>query len=162
MRSCQTSSHFSPVFFWTASEHLSPIGQKADSLSNKVLVLICCQKDTRAGRRRQLTSLGAAAVSRLFVGELIFPTPPKCHRWQDLTRLRNEGWCRERRREPNGKGRQSKKGLPRSSTFTSCCCLCWLPPPLPAAPPPPPLLHQDWPVSPWRGNQTAEWPQRVN
>lgn len=144
------------------SLHLSQICQKADSHSNKVLVLICCQKDTRAGRRRQLTSLGAAAVRRPVLGELIFPTLPKCHRWQDLTRLRNECWCCERRREPNGKGRQSKKGLPRSSTFTSCCCLCWLPPPLPAPPTPhPPPPHQDWPVSPWRGNQTFR-PQRVN
>lgn len=141
MRSCQTSSHF----FWTTGEHHLQMCQKADSRSNKVLVRICCQKDTRAGRRRQLTSLGMAAVIRLVVGELIFPTPPKCHRWQDLTRLRNKCWCFEMRQEPNGKGRQSKKGLPRSSTFTSCCCLCWLPPPLPA-PPPPSLLTRTGPL----------------
>lgn len=87
---------------------------------------------------------GAATVSRLVEGGLRFPTPPQHHRWQDLTRQTNK--CCERRREPNGKGRQSKKGLPRSSTFTSCCCLCWLPPPLPTTPPPLPSFyppHQD-------------------
>lgn len=143
MRSCQTSSHFCPVAFfldcwWTSLTNLSesrfPLQQS---------ISICCQKDTRAGRRCQLTSLGAAALSLLVVGELIFPTPPKCHRWQDLTGLRNECWCCERRRQPNGKGRQSKKGLPRSSTFTSCCCLCWLPS---LRPPPPPLLTTTGPL----------------
>lgn len=143
-------------FFWTAKEHLSQICQKAASDSKKVLAVICCPSDTHAGRRRQLTLLWAAAVSRLDVGELRFPTPHKRHRWQDLTQQRNKCWCCVRRREPNGKGRQSKKGLPRSSTFTSCCCLCWLPPPLPTAlsPPSSSPRHQDRPASPWRGNQT--------